>query len=233
MANLDGGAPAHDEGGVVLPTQTARVHVRPQADIVAQHVGDTLLCADVVDFDALTRTYGIKSQSCLITKGLPHELMRTTLLAQAMRLVLHWTLVIVPSPSWRRDVFQRFIQLRSYKRSFEERPQETSQWRMRSSNVMPPIEGSACTEDWWGRAADRETFLPARNLCWMTISLSAPRTISTAVLAWETFTKRKSKHREKKAKLELQKLYTLSFFQFESDPICKITSYATFYYTSC
>jgi len=38
---------------------------------------------------------------------------RTTLFAQAMRLPLHFTLVMFPSPSCRTEVFQRFSQFLS------------------------------------------------------------------------------------------------------------------------
>lgn len=51
--NLDRCPPAHNEGGVVLPAQAARIHVRPQVSVVPQHVGDPLLGAEVVDFNPL------------------------------------------------------------------------------------------------------------------------------------------------------------------------------------
>lgn len=52
-ADLDGITPAHNERGVVFPTQAAGVHVRPQTHVIPQHVGDPLLCAEVIDFYSL------------------------------------------------------------------------------------------------------------------------------------------------------------------------------------
>lgn len=51
--HLNRGAPANNESRVVLPAETARVHVRPQADVVSQHVGDSLSGADVEDLHPL------------------------------------------------------------------------------------------------------------------------------------------------------------------------------------
>lgn len=53
VANLNGSPPANNESGVVFPTQAAWVHVRPQTDIVPQHICDPLFCADVIDFNSL------------------------------------------------------------------------------------------------------------------------------------------------------------------------------------
>lgn len=55
-AHFNGCSPANNESGVVFPTQAARIHVRPQADIVAQHICNSLFCADVIDFNALRET---------------------------------------------------------------------------------------------------------------------------------------------------------------------------------
>lgn len=52
-ANLNGRTPADNESGVVLPAQAARVHVGPQTHIIPQHIGDPLLCADVIYFYSL------------------------------------------------------------------------------------------------------------------------------------------------------------------------------------
>ena len=54
-AHLDGLAPAHDERLVVLPAEAAGVHVRSEAHVVTQHVGDALLGADVIDLHPLRR----------------------------------------------------------------------------------------------------------------------------------------------------------------------------------
>lgn len=56
VVNLNGSPPADDESGVVFPTQAAWVHVRPQTDIVPQHICDPLFCTDVIDFNALKIT---------------------------------------------------------------------------------------------------------------------------------------------------------------------------------
>lgn len=53
--NLNGGTPADYERGVIFPTQTAGVHVRPQVDIISQNVGDSLLCGHVIDFYSLKK----------------------------------------------------------------------------------------------------------------------------------------------------------------------------------
>lgn len=115
-ADLDGGPPAHDQSGVVLPAQAAGIHVGPQADVVPQHVGDPLLCADVVDFNPLTENKHsalfIPHWACLNHRSWWSSSL-TTLLAQAMRLALHWMLVMEPSPSWSTDIFQRFSQFLS------------------------------------------------------------------------------------------------------------------------
>lgn len=55
-SDLDRCPPANNKGGVVLPAQAAGVHVRPQVGVVPQHVGDPLLCAEVVDFNPLIQT---------------------------------------------------------------------------------------------------------------------------------------------------------------------------------
>lgn len=55
-ANLNGSAPANDESGVVFPTQAAWVHVRPQTDIVPQHISDPLFCTDIIDFNSLNES---------------------------------------------------------------------------------------------------------------------------------------------------------------------------------
>lgn len=55
-ANLNGHPPANDEGGVVFPAQAAGVHVRPQTDVVPQHIGDPLFCTDIIDFNSLKQT---------------------------------------------------------------------------------------------------------------------------------------------------------------------------------
>lgn len=55
-ANLNGHPPANNEGGVVFPTQAAWVHVRPQTDVVPQHIGDPLFCTDIIDFNSLNET---------------------------------------------------------------------------------------------------------------------------------------------------------------------------------
>ena len=60
-ANLDGRPPANNQSGVVFPTQAAGVHVRPQTDIVTQHVCDPLFCADIVDFDSLWKKHNFST----------------------------------------------------------------------------------------------------------------------------------------------------------------------------
>lgn len=54
--DLNGGAPADDEGGVVFPAQTAGVHIRPQADVIPQDIGDSLFGADVINLHPLEET---------------------------------------------------------------------------------------------------------------------------------------------------------------------------------
>lgn len=125
-ANLDWSPPANNESGVVFPTQAAWVHVRPQADVVPQDVCNPLFCADIVDFNSLKRNQTLAfSHWILYFLLLERVWSLTTLLAQAMRLALHWMLVIEPSPSWSTDVFQRFNQFLSYRSSFGEENRKT------------------------------------------------------------------------------------------------------------
>lgn len=56
IANLNGRTPTNNEGGVVFPTQAAWVHVGPQTDVIPQHIGNPLFCADVIDFNPLKQT---------------------------------------------------------------------------------------------------------------------------------------------------------------------------------
>ena len=55
QSHLDRLPPAHDEGLVVLPAEAAGVHVRSEAHVVPQHVGDALLGADVIDLHTLRK----------------------------------------------------------------------------------------------------------------------------------------------------------------------------------
>lgn len=63
--HLDGIPPANDEGAVVLPAEATGVHVRPQAHIVTQHVGDSLLGADVINLHSLSMGRRGKHISCI------------------------------------------------------------------------------------------------------------------------------------------------------------------------
>ena len=62
--DLNRGAPTDDEGGVVFPAQTAGVHIRPQADVIPQDVGDSLFGADVINLHTLEETK--TNRACLL-----------------------------------------------------------------------------------------------------------------------------------------------------------------------
>lgn len=164
-SDLDGSAPADDESAVVLPTQATGVHVRPQTHVIPQHVCDPLFRTDVIDFNSLKDTREEKNKThktfytfsnILRIEACDRAL--TTLLAQAMRLALHWMLVMEPSPSWRTDVFQRFNQFLSYSSSWG-RQQEDIECHTACSCAARPTEGSRWIEHYTGAASQERRLI--------------------------------------------------------------------------